>query len=57
MAIFKVRKSFTQVHEAYIEAEDWEEAEEKARYDDSIEWEDHTDYYCDPDFDIDEEDE
>ena len=54
MATFKVRKRLTYTYETEIEAEDWEEAEEKARYDDNVVWEDVTDYNCDDDFDTEE---
>ena len=55
MATFKVRKRLVYTYEAEIEAEDWEEAEEKARYNDNVEWEDVTDYnYPNDDFDTEE---
>ena len=46
----------TYVYEAYVEAEDYEEAEHKAIYDD-VEWTDITDY-DNPydDIDVEEED-
>lgn len=57
MATFRVRKVLTYTYEAYVEAEDWEEAEEKARYNgDDIEWEDTTDYNCDEDIEAEEYD-
>ena len=55
MATFRVRKIVTETYEAYIEAEDWEDAEEKARYDTDVEWRDTTDY-TDEEYDVDEED-
>ena len=58
MARFKVTKKLTYTYEAYVEAEDWEEAEEKARYDGAdVEWEDVTNYYDDGEFDVEEEEE
>ena len=56
MSTFKVRKTLTYIYEAEIEAEDFDEAEEKARYDSDIIWEDCTDYNCDDVFDVEEED-
>lgn len=52
MKEYRVRKVLTYTYEAYVEAEDWEDAEEKARYDDDIEWEDTTDYSCDEDIEV-----
>lgn len=54
MAKFRVYCTKTFRYEADVEADDWEEAEEKARYDNDIEWEDHTDYTDNEDYDMDE---
>ena len=35
---YKITKVVTVSYESYVMAEDWEDAEEKAHYDDSIEW-------------------
>lgn len=50
MKLFKVVRTLpVQQYLAYVKANDWEEAEGKARYDDSIEWEDinYSDGYDD----------
>lgn len=44
MSMFRVTKKIMYEYEALIEAEDWEEAEEKARYNPDVGWEDITDY-------------
>ena len=36
---FRITQTYTMQKEAYIYAESWEQAEEMAEYDDSIEWE------------------
>lgn len=56
MATFKVRKVVTMVYEAEIKARNYDKAEEKARYDDKVEWEDMTEYGYNEDYDIDKED-
>ena len=55
MARFKVTKRLTYKYETYVEAKDWEEAEDMARELDDSEWEDVTDYYCDDDIEAEEE--
>ena len=62
MKLFKVVRTLpVQQYLAYVKANDWEEAEEKARYDDSIEWEDinysegYDDYEAEEIEDYDEE--
>ena len=35
---FKLTKVVTVSYESYVMAENWEDAEEKAHYDDSIKW-------------------
>lgn len=56
MARFKVTKKLTYTYETYVEAKDWEEAEDMARELDDSEWEDVTDYYCDDDIEAEEDD-
>ena len=54
MATFRVRRTVTKVDEMYIEADNWEEAEEKAMYADEEEWE-WDGIEIEPDYDVDEE--
>lgn len=54
MATYRVRKSVTRDYEMYIEADSWEEAEEKAMYADEDEWTPSA-YEIEPEFDVDEE--
>lgn len=35
---FKITKVVTTSYESYVMAKDWEDAEDKAHYDNSIEW-------------------
>lgn len=54
MKEFEVRKTITLEYVAYVEAEDWEDAEEKARYDDNVEWEDRTNDGYNEEYEVDE---
>lgn len=54
MPMFRVVKTEYIMSEAYIEAKDWEDAEDKAKYADEVEWEELSE--IEPDYDIDEED-
>ena len=53
MKTYEVRKVVTYEYTAYIEAKDLDEAEDKARYDDTVEWEDVTDEGYNEDYDLD----
>lgn len=52
MKEFRVTKREVIISYAYIKADNWEEAEDKAHFDDNIEWETNDHYY--PDYDVEE---
>ena len=55
MKLFKVTKTPpVQKYVAYIRAEDWEQAEERAKYDDSIEWEERYWDWCEEEYEAEE---
>lgn len=56
MPLYRVRRTTTKTDEMWVRADDWEEAEEHAKYAPEDEWI-PSNYEIEPDYDVDEEEE